>query len=462
MSRIEELDAASMTMTVEAGATLQAVQEAAAQAGFLIPLDLGSRGSATIGGVISTNAGGLRAVRWGVAREMVLGVEAVLADGTVADGLKKMLKDNAGYDWKHLMIGSEGTLGIVTRATLRLRPQPCTTMTALLAIADFADIYVLLRDLDRDLGGQLTSFEVMWQNLYAAVVEANRAKRAAPLPSSYPLYVLVEAMGGDPEGDPARFETVLAGALERRQALDAVIAQSERERADLWAVREDIGGPMQANAPMFAFDVSVGLSDMPATVRRTTEAVVANYPDALIFTYGHAGDGNLHFVIGVGDGSQDAEHRIDVAVYGAVQAARGSISAEHGVGVGKRDYLHFSRRPGELHLMRTLKRALDPANILNPGKVILADPQPTAEVSPMTIPIRLRRSFLYVPPAYPQLLDASCGAAADLLCYDLEDATPARRQGGLPPGDCRSSRGRPAGGARVAGPRQRDRHRMGL
>ena len=370
MARIEELDAKSMTITVEAGAPLQAVQEAAAEAGFLLPLDLGSRGSATVGGVISTNAGGLRAVRWGVAREMVLGVEAVLADGTVADGLKKMLKDNAGYDWKHLMIGSEGTLGVVTRATLRLRPMPATTMTAFCALDSFDGVYDLLRDLDRHLGGQITSFELMWPELYNLVLDHYGDQRKAPLARTFPLYVLVEAMGGDPDGDPARFEAALAKAIGEGAVVDAVIAQSARERTELWALREDIGPPMQAKGPMYPFDVSMGLSDMPETVRRTMEAVRADYPDALILTYGHAGDGNLHFVIGVGEYNAAAEHRVDMAVYRAVQAVRGSISAEHGVGLAKRDHLHFSRRPGEIALMRTLKLALDPLNILNPGKVL--------------------------------------------------------------------------------------------
>ncbi len=379
MTRIEEIDERSMTITVEAGVPLQAVQEAAAAVGLLVPLDLGSRGTATVGGVISTNAGGLRAVRWGVARDMVLGLEAVLADGTIADGLKKMLKDNAGYDWKHLMIGSEGTLGIVTRATLRLRPMPRSTMTAFLAVTGFDGIYGLLRDLDRDLGGQVTSFELMWRELYALVTDYYK-DRTAPLPTDYPIYVLVEAMGGDVEADPARFEAVLAAAIERGQVVDAVIAKSERERAALWAMRDDIGEPMRAKGEMYAFDVSVGLSDMPETVRRTVDAVRADYPDAFILTYGHAGDGNLHFVIGVGEYSSEAEHRVDLAVYGAVQAARGSISAEHGVGLAKRDYLHFSRRPGELALMHMLKRALDPTNILNPGKVIDASVNAAVEI----------------------------------------------------------------------------------
>jgi FAD/FMN-containing dehydrogenase len=371
MRAIEELDPLSMTITVQAGATLQAVHEAAEAAGFLLPLDLGSRGTATVGGVISTNAGGLRAVRWGVARDMVLGLEAVLADGRIVTGLKKTLKDNAGYDWKHLMIGSEGTLGVVTRATLRLRPMPRTTMTALIAVNGFDKVVALLRDLDVDLGGQLSSFEVMWQDFYKVITEANRAKRAAPMPASFPFYVLIEAMGGDPVGDPARFEAALAAAIERGRAADVVIAQSGRERDELWAVREDLMEPMRSLWPMFAFDVSVALGDMGVTAERAIGAIRGEYPNALILTYGHAGDGNLHFVVGVGDGSPAAEHRVDLAVYQAVARAGGSISAEHGIGLTKRAYLGFSRTPDEIALMRMLKTALDPRNILNPGKILL-------------------------------------------------------------------------------------------
>jgi len=370
MAAIEELDPLSMTITVEAGATLQAVHEAVEAAGLLLPLDIGARGSATIGGVISTNAGGVRAVRWGVARDMVLGVEAVLADGTIVTGLKKTLKDNAGYDWKHLMIGSEGTLGVVTRATLRLRPMPRTTMTALIAADDFTKIVTLLRDLDADLGGQLTSFEVMWRDFYALITAANRAKRAPPFPASYPFYVLIEAMGGDPAADPARFEKALEAATERGQAIDVIIAQSGRERADLWAVREDLSDAMRPLWPLFAFDVSVALGDMAAAAARATANVRAEFPNATLLTYGHAGDGNLHFVIGVGDGSKQAEHRVDMAVYRAIQQAGGSISAEHGIGLEKIEFLGLTRSASEIALMRLLKNALDPKNTLNPGKIL--------------------------------------------------------------------------------------------
>jgi FAD/FMN-containing dehydrogenase len=370
MNAIEELDPVSMVMTVQAGLPLQAAQAAAEQAGLFLPLDIGARGSATVGGVISTNAGGLRTIRWGMTRDMVLGLEAVLADGTVVSGLKKTIKDNAGYDWKHLMIGSEGTLGVVTRATLRLRPKPRSVMTALVAVADFERVMALLRDLDADLGGQLASFEVMWAEFYIMVTEGNRAKRAPPMSSRHPFYLVVEAMGGDPEPDMAQFQAALGRALARGDAVDVVIAQSERERSEIWAVREDLAEPMMKLVPLFAFDVSVALRDMPRVAEEITSSIRADYPQATMLVYGHAGDGNLHFVIGVGDGSAETEHKIDLTVYRAIQRAGGSISAEHGIGLAKREYLGFTRSPEEIALMRMLKRALDPGNILNPGKVI--------------------------------------------------------------------------------------------
>lgn len=370
MNRIEEVDQASMTMTVEAGVLLQKVQEQAEEAGLFIPLDIGSRGTATIGGVISTNAGGLRAVRWGVARDMVLGLEAVLADGTIVTGLRKVLKDNAGYDWKHMLIGSEGTLGVVTRASLRLRARPLSVVTAIAATDSFDAVLTLLRRLDAELGGQLTSYEVMWQNFYEVVTEGNREKRSPPLSKDHAYYIVIEAMGGDPERDMEQFETVLGRAIADGEIADVVIAQSESQRESLWAVREDIEVPMRKHMLAFAFDISVPLSVMSDVVREVEDAIRRDYPQAMILTYGHLGDSNIHFVIGVGDFSKEAELKVDNAVFTAVSRAGGSISAEHGVGLAKRDYLHFSRSGGELALMRKMKAALDPGNILNPGKVI--------------------------------------------------------------------------------------------
>jgi FAD/FMN-containing dehydrogenase len=372
MNRILEIDPAAMTMTVEAGCVLQTAHEAAEAQGMILPLDLGARGTATIGGNIATNAGGVRVLRWGMMRDMVLGVEAVLADGTVLPGLRKTIKDNAGYDWKHLLIGSEGTLGVVTKAVLRLRPAPRTTSTALLSLVSFDDAVALLRRLESDLGGALSTFELMWDDFYNLITAANAAKRTAPLPAGALLYALVETLGADPESDPDKFEQVLAGTIADGLATDAVIAQSGADRERLWAVREDLNEPFATLWPIFAFDVSVAVSDMTAFVAAAKTNVLERFPDARVITYGHIGDGNLHLMVGVGKGDGETHRAVDTAVFEAVQRFGGSISAEHGVGTAKRDYLGYSRAPSELALMKALKVAIDPGNILNPGKIFPA------------------------------------------------------------------------------------------
>jgi FAD/FMN-containing dehydrogenase len=371
LSRITEIDASSLTMTVEAGCLLQTAQEAAEAQGMLLPLDLGSRGSATIGGVIGTNAGGNRVLRWGMTRDMVVGLEAVLADGNVICSLTKMLKDNAGYNWKHLLIGSEGTLGIVTRAVLRLRPLPSTRQTALLALADFGACVRVLRRLEVALSGRLSSFELMWEDFYARMTEAQLPQRPRPLPLGYPFYALIEAMGGDEEGDAAQFERVLAVLMEEKGAVqNAVIAQSERERTAFWAVREDMQLGIAPMRPFASYDVSMALSDMPAFVDAARSSVIAAFPNAQMIFYGHAGDGNLHAIVSVGAMNSKTQHVLDSNIYTAVRAVGGSISAEHGIGISRAPFLAWTRTTGELQLMRTLKRALDPHNILNPGKLL--------------------------------------------------------------------------------------------
>lgn len=372
MNRILEIDPASMTMTVEAGCILQTVQDKAEAQGMILPLDLGARGSATIGGNIATNAGGVRVLRWGMMRDMVLGIEAVLADGTVLSGLHKTIKDNAGYDLKHLLIGSEGTLGVVTKAVLRLRPVPKTTQTALISLDSFADAITLLRRMEGEMAGTLSSFEVMWDDFYRLVTTVNGGAGPVPLPVGSPYYALVEAMGAEPERDAARFEEVLAAMLADGLATDAVIAQSSADRDRLWAIREDLNAPMGSMWPLFAFDVSVPVSDMEAFVVAAKHAVAQRFPNARFVTYGHIGDGNLHLMVGAGAGDPQTHHAVDVAVFETVQRFNGSISAEHGIGTMKRDYIGYTRTPAELALMKAIKRTMDPAHILNPDKMFPA------------------------------------------------------------------------------------------
>jgi FAD/FMN-containing dehydrogenase len=373
MNHILELDLQSMTMTVEAGCLLQIAQDEAEKAGALLPLDLGARGSAMIGGVIGTNAGGNRVLRWGMMRDMVIGLEAVLADGTVISSLTKMLKDNAGYNWKHLLIGSEGTLAVVTRAVLRLRPLPTTRQTALIAAASFEKCIQVLRRLEVTLSGRLSSFEVMWEDFYARMSEAQLPQRPRPLPLGYPIYALIEAMGGDAQTDDSQFERIMGALLEESVIENAVIANSERERQALWAVREDLQLGIAPMRPFRSYDVSMGVSDMPAFVDQARCSIKDSFPSAQMIFYGHAADGNLHAIVTVGAPlSADIERGLDTCIFDAVRDVNGSISAEHGIGVSRAPFLSWTRSDREIELMQAIKQLLDPHGILNPGKMIEA------------------------------------------------------------------------------------------
>jgi FAD/FMN-containing dehydrogenase len=370
LNRIESVDVAGRTMRVEAGVTLQRVQEEAERFNLMFPLDLGARGTATIGGNISTNAGGMRVVRFGMMRSLVLGLEVVLADGTVLCSLNRMLKNNAGYDLKQLFIGTEGTLGIVTRADLRLASRPTSSAAAFVACRDFAAIPELLGMLDARLGGQLSAFEALWPEFYELTTTAP-ALSSPLLPYGHGMYVLVEALGADPGPDQERFERVLADALEREVIVDAVIAKSEAERRIMWAPREDVF-QMDRYGPSHSFDVSLAIADMPRyldTVRRTLQERV---PGARQFVFGHVADGNLHICVCAGDAQRHAAtfDEVERCVYEPLRSITGSISAEHGIGLERKAYLEISRTRAEIATMRALKAALDPRSILNPGKVI--------------------------------------------------------------------------------------------
>lgn len=366
MNRIEDIDPAGGTMTVEAGCILQNIQEGADAHGLFFPLDLGARGSATIGGNISTNAGGNRVIRYGMTREMVLGLEAVLADGTIVSSLNRLLKNNAGYDLKQLFIGSEGTLGIVTRAVLRLRPKPGSTAVALAAVDSFSALPRLLRYMERGLSGGLSAFEVMWEDFYRLVTTLP-AKGRAPIAYGHPYYVLIEHLGSDEANDLALFERVLGGALEDGTISDAVIAKSQAERGAIWSLRDDVAQCMR-NAPIFTFDVSLPIVEMEAYVDDVRSRLFGRWGQKMsLMVFGHLGDCNLHLIIGVGDSG--ARHAVEGIIYGALEGRAGSVSAEHGIGLEKREYLPLSRSETEIGVMKQLKHALDPKNILNPGKV---------------------------------------------------------------------------------------------
>jgi len=370
LNRIDSVDVAGRTMRVEAGVTLQRVQEEAERHNLMFPLDLGARGTATIGGNISTNAGGMRVVRFGMMRSLVLGIEVVLADGTVLCSLNRMLKNNAGYDLKQLFIGTEGTLGIVTRADLRLASRPASSCSAFVACRDFGAVPGLLGMLDARLGGQLSAFEALWPEFYELTTTAP-ALSSPSLAYGHGMYVLVEALGADPGADQERFERVLADAADSELIVDAVIAKSEAERRRLWAPREDVF-QMNRYGPSHSFDVSLAIADMPRYLDTVGRALQERVPGAKQFVFGHVADGNLHICVCAGDAQRHAAtfDEVEQCVYEPLRSMSGSISAEHGIGLERKAYLEISRTSAEIATMRVLKAALDPRGILNPGKVI--------------------------------------------------------------------------------------------
>ena len=363
MQAIEAINPLERTMVVQSGAVLQTIQEAAEAEGLMFPLDLGARGSCTIGGNISTNAGGNRVIRYGMTRDMVLGLEAVLADGTIVSSMNQMIKNNAGYDLKQLFIGTEGTLGIVTRAVLRCRELVRSKPTALVGVPGFSELARFLKVADRGLGGCLSAFEVMWQNYFRLVTQPP-AQGTAPMSSDYPFYVLVEALGADDE----TLQAMLAEAMEQGLVSDAVMAQSEAQRLQLWGLRDDVEQTFQ-HGPVFVFDVSLRIPYMEGYVNEVNQRLERHYGQVINYTLGHMGDGNLHFVVHVGSGDVADRRKVESCVYEPLRDIGGSVSAEHGVGLEKKPYLGISRSDPEVTLMRHLKRSLDPKNLLNPGKI---------------------------------------------------------------------------------------------
>jgi len=355
---IEEVDTASATMVVKAGTPLEECQKAAAENGLFLALDLGSRGSCTIGGNISTNAGGIRVIRYGRAREQVLGLEAVLADGTVVSSMNRMLKNNAGYDLKHLFIGSEGTLGIITRAVFRLHPPPGEITTVLCAVSSYAEVVALLRRAQESLGGVMAS-EAMWQDYFRFNADALKLRL---FEGDHPFCVILESTAG-----VEAIEAFLAASLEEGLIADALIARSTREVREIWSVRE--GHPIEALPNLLNFDVSLPIGMIGDYAEACTAALLKRWPAAHVSFYGHVGDSNVHICVSAPYGPGEDMHSVDEIVYAVLGDYRGSISAEHGIGTLKRPYLHLSRSGPELGLMTQMKQWLDPNGILNPGKL---------------------------------------------------------------------------------------------
>jgi len=370
MVGVEEIDEAGATMTVRAGTPLEAVQRAADEAGMYFALDLGARGTCAIGGNLSTNAGGNRVIRYGMARDMVLGLEVVLPDGTVVTSLNKMLKNNAGYDLKQLFIGSEGTLGVITRIVLRLFPKPGCTMAALCAVPDDAAVVRLLGEARRGLGPLLSAFEVMWPDYWHVVTE--RVGVRSPVEGRHGAYVLVEAQGTDQAADGARFQAWMEGLLERGVLADAAVAQTMADTQSFWALRDACAEFFQVLGPHISYDIGLPVRSMGDYAARSTARLAERIPGCCVVHYGHIGDGNMHMVAWVPGLPLDQQPKdaMDEVLYGLVREFGGTVSAEHGIGTQKKRWLGHARSPEEIALMRTLKAALDPRQLLNPGKVV--------------------------------------------------------------------------------------------
>jgi FAD/FMN-containing dehydrogenase len=375
MNRVRSIDVANDTITVEAGCVLQRVQEAASEQGRLFPLSLAAEGSATIGGNLATNAGGVQVLRYGNARDLTLGLEVVLASGEVWNGLRGLRKDNTGYDLKHLFIGAEGTLGVITAATLKLYPQPAARMTALAALPSLAAATRLLERARAAAGAALTAFEVMGRITLQHAVEMLPALRM-PLPLAQPWYALLELSDTESEQHAAAvFERVLAEALDAGDIVDAAVASSIAEARALWALREGIPEAHAKRGGNVKHDISLPVSCIAEFVESTNAALRRRFAWIEPIVFGHLGDGNLHYNMGTAAGTPievafEHEQRINEVVNDAVHARGGSISAEHGLGQLKREAITRYKSALELELMRRIKGALDPLALMNPGKVI--------------------------------------------------------------------------------------------
>ena len=376
MDRVRRMDVANQTITVEAGCILQQLQQTAADAGWLFPLSMGSEGSCTIGGNLGTNAGGTQVLRYGNTRELCLGLEVVTPQGEVLDMLSGLRKDNTGYDLRDLYIGSEGTLGVITAATLRLYPQPRAQLTAWAAVPSVQAATELLNLARERLGASLTGFEMMAQ-FALELVDRHFPQLRVPLYQDTPYCVLLENSDQESEEHArALFESLLESAMEQGCVTDAIVAENLSQAQNLWHMRESISLAQAEEGLNIKHDISLPISAIADFVAQTDAALAAAIPGVRIVNFGHLGDGNLHYnvqaPVGVdpADFLREQEPAINTLVFDAVQRFQGSISAEHGIGQLKRDTLPDYKSPVALQLMQAVKQALDPQGIMNPGRVL--------------------------------------------------------------------------------------------
>ncbi|KKW68596.1 FAD-linked oxidase [Lampropedia cohaerens] len=366
MAAIEAVDPRSGTLQAQAGATLQSIQQAAEQAGLRFGVDLGARGSCQIGGNVATNAGGNGVLQFGMMREQVLGLEVVLADGTVLPMLRPMLKNNTGYDLKHFFIGAEGTLGLITRVLLRLHPRPAARTTLLAAFSAFEQALALLQRLQGAFPARVAAFELMWERFVTCALRWQGG--ASPFAQTYPLLALIDIEGDADAPLQEAVQEQLALALEAQEVADAVLAQSQAQARQLWRMREAPAEfPTQLHPPI-NFDVSLPLPEIGRFAAQCQQRLDERWPGHATLYFGHVGDGNLHITTD-GASVHHEEAALEAEVYALVEAFGGSVSAEHGIGLHKKPYLRASRSPQEIAAMRAIKQALDPLHLMNPGKV---------------------------------------------------------------------------------------------
>ncbi|MES2535727.1 MAG: FAD-binding oxidoreductase [Pseudomonadota bacterium] len=377
MRRVREVDADNFSITVEAGCVLAEIQQEADRHDRLFPLSLGAEGSCQIGGNLSTNAGGLQVLRYGNARDLTLGLEVVLADGRILNILRALRKDNTGYDLKQLFIGAEGTLGIITAATLKLYPKPRAIATAIVALPSVDAVIALLALARSETADQLTAFEMI-PRFGVAIAVRNVAGVTEPFTQLYPWYVLMEVSTSAPKGNLDEvLETLLSEGVERGLIIDAAIAMNQRQRSAFWKIREGMVEAQRAEGPSMKYDISVPVTSIARFIEAASSAALAMLPDVRPFAFGHCGDGNVHFNLSA---PASGEHtaflalakQFDKTVFDIVHAFGGSISAEHGIGLTKREMMGIYKTPTELEVMQRIKAALDPAMLFNPDKVLPA------------------------------------------------------------------------------------------
>ncbi len=371
---IHDVSPLDNTMTVDAGVTLSEAQEAAKTQNRLFPLSIGSEGSCQIGGVISTNAGGVNVLRYGNMRDLVMGVEAVMPNGEIWNGLNRLRKNNTGYDLKQLLIGGEGTLGIITKAVLKLFAQPTQTQTIFAGCKNAHDIITLLSFMQEQSGGLVSSFELIERPCIDLVLK-NTPQTRDPLTDQYPVYALIELSSGPSQDLRTISETLMAQAFEKSFLADAMIAENLSQRDNLWRIRHSISPSMNIEGIGARHDVSVPIQSIPDFLKAAKIAVEKITPRARIIAFGHAGDGNIHYDIIPPEGAERTfldpfVDDIEMAIYDVIASFQGSISAEHGIGAHKRDTLETRKSAVEIEMMRAIKNALDPAGIMNPQKML--------------------------------------------------------------------------------------------